>query len=226
MIYQEKFFRNPLTKKQQEKIRGVTFALVGLGGTGGFIMENLLRMGAENLVVFDNDRFELSNFNRQSLAVDDFIDVSKVQAAVARAKAINNSVNMKTHGRFRADSDLGGAALILDGADNILTKLAMARAARKKRIPYIFCSASSTRGIVSVFTRYRFEKAFQLPKDEKLPGNYGTCPAIMCPAASLAGTLAASQAINYVIGKPCVRAPEAFFFDLFQKKIFWRAELG
>lgn len=226
MIYREKFFRNPLTKKQQEKIRGATFALVGLGGTGGFILENLLRVGAENFILFEDDRFELSNFNRQSLAVDDFIDMPKAHAAVARAKAINKSVDIKTHGRFSADSDLEGASMVLDGADNIQTKLTIARTARKNRIPYVFCSASSTRGIVTVFTKYRFEKAFQIPKDGDLPGNYDACSDIMCPAASLAGTLAASQAVNHIIGKPCVRAPEALFFDLFRERMFWRAELG
>ena len=64
MIYEQKFFRNPLSDKQQEKIRKATFAIIGLGGTGGFILENLLRIGAENFILFDHDRFEFSNFNR------------------------------------------------------------------------------------------------------------------------------------------------------------------
>jgi hypothetical protein len=37
-IYGEKFLRNPLTKAQQEKVRKSVFAIVGLGGTGGFIL--------------------------------------------------------------------------------------------------------------------------------------------------------------------------------------------
>src|SRR5512147_2028953 len=126
-IYSEKFLRNPLTKKQQEKIRKARFAIVGLGGTGGFILENLLRVGAEDFVVFDNDRFELSNFNRQTLATEDFLDMPKTDAAFRRAKAVNSGIRLERAGLFCPGSDLRGADILLDGADNISTKLAMAR---------------------------------------------------------------------------------------------------
>jgi sulfur carrier protein ThiS adenylyltransferase len=225
-FYSEKFLRNPLNKKQQEKIRKTVFAIVGLGGTGGFILENLLRMGAENFMVFDHDSFELSNFNRQALATDDFLDKPKVHAALARARTINSGITIKTHGEFSADSDISGAKILMDGADNISTKMDMARAARKNKIPYVFSSAQDTRGIVSVFTSYKFEKAFQVPKDEERLSKYAVCSSIICPAASLAGTLAAQQAINLILKKPYVKAPEALFFDLFRKEIFWRAKLG
>jgi sulfur carrier protein ThiS adenylyltransferase len=226
MIYEEKFLRNPLSKKQQEKIRKAVFAIVGLGGTGGFILENLLRMGAENFIVFDNDRFELSNFNRQNLATDSFLDMPKTDAAIQRAKEINEGIKLETAGEFGSDSDISKADLLLDGADNISTKLEMAKAARKEKIPYIFCSAQDSRGIVTVFTDYRFEKAFQVPKDEEALSRYAVCSSIMCPAASLSGTLAAQQAINILLKKPFVKAPEALFFDLFRKEIFWRSKLG
>jgi sulfur carrier protein ThiS adenylyltransferase len=225
-FYSEKFLRNPLNKKQQEKIRKAVFAIVGLGGTGGFILENLLRVGAENFIVFDNDRFELSNFNRQSLATDGFLDMPKTDAALSRAKEINEGIKLKTAGKFGPESDISTADILMDGADNISTKIDMAKLARKNKIPYVFCSAQDTRGIVSVFTNYRFEKAFQVPKDEEALSKYAICSSIICPAASLAGTLAAQQAINLALKKPYVKAPEALFFDLFRKKIFWRAKLG
>src|SRR5512135_991638 len=122
-VYEEKFQRNPLSEKQQEKVRRARFAIVGLGGTGGFILENLIRMGAEDFIVFDHDRFELSNFNRQTLATDEFLDMPKVHAAVARAKSINGNIKIKTSERFDSGSVVSGAAVLLDGADNIRTKL-------------------------------------------------------------------------------------------------------
>jgi hypothetical protein len=86
----------------------------------------------------------------------------------------------------------------------------------------VFCSASDNRGIITMFHNYSFEKAFQI--DGKL--DYRACANVLCPAAAIAGSLAASQAINHITGKPCVRAPEAVFFDLGRKKIFWEAKLG
>jgi molybdopterin/thiamine biosynthesis adenylyltransferase len=226
--YGEKFLRNPLSRPQQARLRKATFAVVGLGGTGGFILENLLRMGAERLVVFDSDRFELSNFNRQALATEDFLDLPKVHAAVARAKAINRGIEIRTHEHFGEESgpELKGASIILDGTDNVKTKLVMARMARSKRIPFVFCSAQGSRGIVSTFTTYKFEKAFQLPSDDRELERYQLCQSIICPAASLAGTLASSQAVNALLRKPYAKAPEAIFFDLFRRDVFWRARLG
>lgn len=223
--YAEKFFKNPLSPKEQGLVRGAAFAVVGLGGTGGFMLENLLRMGAEKLIVFDHDRFEPSNFNRQPLATENFIDLPKTEAAVERARAINHEAKIEAHESFE-EGLAAGASIIMDGTDNIKSKLAIARAARGEKIPYVFCSAQSTRGIVSVFTNYRFEKAFQLPKGEGGLAAYRSCSGILCPAASLAGTLAASQAVNCIIKKPFARAPDAIFFDLFRKDVFWRGKLG
>lgn len=225
-LYEEKFGRNPFTKAQQRRIKGTVFAIVGMGGTGGFIFENLLRSGAERFVLFDHDRFELSNFNRQMLATDRTMDRSKVEAAIDHAKSVNKSVRIKAYGRFESGSDLHGAGILLDGADNLPTKLLMAKEARKKGIPYVFCAAGSVRGIVTVFKGYSFEKAFQIPEDEADLGRYSVCASILCPAASLAASLASSQAMNQVIGKPYIRAPEAMFFDLFKRGVFWRSELG
>ncbi len=225
-LYSEKFGRNPFTKAQQKRIRNSVFAIVGLGGTGGFIFENLLRAGAEKFVLYDHDRFELSNFNRQLLCTDRTLDKPKIEAALEHAKAVNLHARIRTCGRFGPGSPLYGADILLDGADNLPTKLFMAREARKARIPYVFCAAGSVRGLVTVFTGYRFEKAFQVPEDEGELGRYSVCASVLCPAASLAASLASMQALNQAIGKPVVRAPEAVFFDLFRKDFFWRSSLG
>jgi len=227
-LYGEKFVRNPLTKPQQATVRKSVFAIVGLGGTGGFILENLLRMGAEKLIVFDHDRFELSNFNRQSLATEEFLDMPKVHAAIARAKTINKGIDIRTHEEFGEGSGpaIKGADIVLDGTDNVKSKLILSRMARSQEIPYVFCSAQGSRGIVSVFTSYKFEKAFQLPKDDAALERYQMCQSIICPAASLAGTLAASQAVSVLLEKPFAKAPQAIFFDLFKKDVFWKGRLG
>ncbi|MFH1785363.1 MAG: ThiF family adenylyltransferase [Candidatus Micrarchaeota archaeon] len=223
-FYEQKFLKNPFSKLQQELIRKTKFTVIGLGGTGGFILENLLRLGAENLTVFDHDRFELSNFNRQTLATDDFLDMPKVHAALARAKIINKNIKISVFSHFDEHTKVS-SSILLDGTDNIKSKLIIAQMARKKKIPFIFCSVLGTRGMVTTFTNYKFEDAFQLPKNLELK-HYQTCSSIICPAASLAGSLAASQAVNFLLKKPYVCAPDALFFDLDKKDIFWRAKLG
>lgn len=79
--------------------------------------------------------------------------------------------------------------------------------------------------MVSVFDGCIFEKAFQIGKAK--PGySINRCASIICPAAALAGSLAASQALGVVINKPFIKAPSALFFDLFDERVFWKARLG
>lgn len=227
MLYSEKFHRNisEIGSGRQGRIRDSVFCVVGLGGTGGFALECLLRLGAENLIVFDNDRFELGNFNRQLLATDDTIDMMKSDAATLRARSINKNAKIKKFGRFVPGSagKIAGCDLVIDATDSPAAKAVVAQACGEKGIPYVFCSASGSRGMVSVFTGYGFGRAFQM--DKKKLGSK-PCASVLCPAVSLAGTLAASQALNLVIGKPVVRAPNALFFDIFDRRVFWRARLG
>ena len=227
-LYNEKIFRNlgVITKEEQKLLRKIPIAIVGLGGTGSVAFECLLRIGCENFVLFDRDRFELTNFNRQLLATDDYLDKKKTEAAIARAKKINENVKIVAHGEFNPKK-IRNAKIVIDGTDNVETRIEIANACRKLRIPYVFCAASYASGIISVFTDYKFEKAFQLPraKSQKLKA-YNTCISVIAPATMIAGSIAVSQAINYILKKPFIKAPDVLFFDLFAKGIFWKKRLG
>ncbi|MDD5337706.1 MAG: ThiF family adenylyltransferase, partial [Candidatus ainarchaeum sp.] len=66
------FLRNAgtVSGREQEKLAESTVGIVGLGGIGSPAFEILVRLGIGNFVIFDRDRFEESNFNRQLYAVD------------------------------------------------------------------------------------------------------------------------------------------------------------
>ncbi|MBI5227357.1 ThiF family adenylyltransferase [Candidatus Micrarchaeota archaeon] len=226
MLYDEKFFRNSFSKLGQTKISKAKFAIVGLGGTGGFIIENLVRMGAANFVIFEKDRFELSNFNRQILATDEFLDQPKINSAIARAKSINGRIKITSKKEFSRKSSLNGADIVLDGSDNVPTRILVAQEARSRKIPYVFCSANKSRGIVSIFINYSFEKAFGIPKQKSKLARYAVCSRIICPAVAISGSLAALYAVNFITGKTYPKAPNALFFDLEKENPFWRAKLG
>ncbi len=226
MFYTEKFFRNSLTKKEQNKVRITKFAIIGLGGVGGFIFENLIRLGAENFLIFEKDRFELSNFNRQILATDEFLDRSKINAAIKRAKSINNKIKIISKKEFTKSSSLNDADIVLDGSDNVPTRVLVAKEARLRKIPYVFCSANKLRGIISVFTNYSFERAFALPKQKSKLARYAVCSTIICPAVAISGSLGALYGVNFILKKTYPKAPDAIFFDLEKETNFWRAKLG
>lgn len=221
--YNEKFARNPFSSEEQNIIASAKFAIVGMGGIGGFVLENLVRSGAAKFLVFDHDKFELSNFNRQLLATDNSLGKSKMKEAMERARSINKNIEIEGREKFASDSDLAGVELIIDATDNIKTKIAICSSAKKHNIPDVFSSAGYGRGIVTVFIDYDIEKAFHLSDDL---GRYKRPVSVLSSAAAISGSLAASQAINVVLGKPFAKAPNAIFFDLFQEDVFWRAKLG
>jgi len=53
-----------LNEKEQKLIKNLKIGIIGLGGTGSIVAEQLVRMGAENLILVDHDTFEDSNLTR------------------------------------------------------------------------------------------------------------------------------------------------------------------
>ncbi|HLD59985.1 MAG TPA: ThiF family adenylyltransferase [Candidatus Bilamarchaeaceae archaeon] len=218
-MYNEKFFRNTgiLSNREQFLLKKSKIAIVGLGGTGGIAFETLIRIGIQDFIIFDKDRFELTNFNRQIFADDSTLDQRKIDVAEKKAKRINK-VKIKKYLEFNA-KPVAECDIIIDCTDNVPTRLKVAKAARLYNIPYVFCSSSFAKGMVSIFTDKKFEEVFQLPK--KGLEKYNTCSSVISFAPIIAGTLAASQAVNFLLKKSFIKAPDFLFFDLFKKEPFW-----
>ena len=68
----ERYKRNysSISKEEQKKIENISVAIVGLGGLGGYVLENLVRLGVRNFNLIDKDVFDPSNLNRQILATE------------------------------------------------------------------------------------------------------------------------------------------------------------
>ena len=65
--YADAFDRNIgwFTPDEQQRLRGKTIAIAGMGGVGGVHLLTLVRLGIANFRIADLDSFELANFNRQ-----------------------------------------------------------------------------------------------------------------------------------------------------------------
>ena len=64
-------------------------AVIGLGAVGGYAAEGLARAGVGSLTLVDFDTIQLSNINRQLLALESSIGQSKVSAMHRRVLDIN-----------------------------------------------------------------------------------------------------------------------------------------
>lgn len=223
-MYEELFFRNQgaLTQAEQKKLRETPIAIIGLGGTGGFVLENLTRLGAERLILFDGDRFELGNMNRQLLCSIPVLDQPKAQVAQHRAQLINPQVRVEAYAHFNEETagQLEKARLVVDCTDRVKAHAAISEACNELGVPHVFAACNYSRGMVSVLVGTDFKKMFQVKESAD-----HACTSILAPAATLAGGLAAAQTLAYISGKPHVQAPDVLMFDIFGEPLFWKKRL-
>ena len=95
LLYNEQISRNIglISREEQREIRNTPIAILGLGGLGGSVVEQLVRVGCENIVICDNDKFDRSNLNRQICSVSD-IGKDKVKVIEKLVFEINPNVNL------------------------------------------------------------------------------------------------------------------------------------
>ena len=58
-----------LGKENIEKIKIKKILVIGLGGVGGYVVESLVRSGVENITIVDYDTIDITNINRQIIAL-------------------------------------------------------------------------------------------------------------------------------------------------------------
>ena len=116
-------------------------AVVGCGGLGGYVIEQLARLGVGTLVVIDHDCFEEHNLNRQLLSAPTELGMSKVAAAVARVTAVNPAVTVIPHETaFSAANGtelFSGATLVVDALDSIPVRLELAAVCSDLGLPLV-----------------------------------------------------------------------------------------
>ncbi len=115
-------------------------AVVGCGGLGGFLLEELARLGVGRLSAIDPDIFAEHNLNRQLLATMANLGSSKAEAAVRRIAEVNPAVTVQAVSEaFRAGdrSLLSGADVVADALDEVPARLALAETCAEIGIPMV-----------------------------------------------------------------------------------------
>ena len=76
-------------KENLNKLHAKTVAVIGVGGVGGYVVETLIRNGIENIIIVDADTIDITNKNRQIIALDSSLNMKKVDAFEKRINDIN-----------------------------------------------------------------------------------------------------------------------------------------
>ena len=125
----------------QELLAKKKVLILGCGGLGGNLIENMLRVGVGGIVALDPDRFEESNLNRQLLSAEPLLGAAKAEAAAARAKAVNPAVAFcalpEAFSAENGDALAAGCDLVLDGLDNIPDRLVLEDVCARQNVPLV-----------------------------------------------------------------------------------------
>lgn len=89
----------------EDKLK-TTFLIIGCGGVGTVILDNLIRIGFTNFVLVDKDAVELSNLNRQLFFDKDDIGLKKISVLLNKTKRITpNNLNLKVIDKYINNND-------------------------------------------------------------------------------------------------------------------------
>ena len=126
--------RQTISGAEQLALLRSCVVVIGCGGLGGYVIEELARLGVGRIVAVDPDVFEEHNLNRQLLSTVAGLGEYKVNAAAGRVAQINPAVTLVPHcSSFDADNGrelLAGAAVAVDALDNLATRIELASACR------------------------------------------------------------------------------------------------
>lgn len=78
-----------------KKLNSKKVMVIGIGGVGGYVCEALARCGIENFVLIDSDIVDITNKNRQIIALDSTIGKKKVDVMKERLLDINKEINVE-----------------------------------------------------------------------------------------------------------------------------------
>lgn len=126
---------------QQRQLFNCKVAVIGAGGLGGYILEQLARLGVGQIISIDDDVFEENNLNRQLLATPANLGRAKVEVAKDRINEINPAVTLTPiQALFNAANGadmLKGVDCVVDAVDNVTARLELAEVCRVLKVPLV-----------------------------------------------------------------------------------------
>ena len=190
--------------------------VVGCGGLGGHLIDQLARIGIGAIRAVDGDVFEPSNLNRQLLSNESRLGVSKAKTAAEHIRLVNPDVEVQAVECFltqdNAEDLLQNCDAVLDGLDNPESRKILATACARKNIPYIY-------GAISGWVA---QAAISMPGDGLIEQLYPentiiTDKSVLSFTPALCASLQTSLCVRLLVGRP-VSTGTIYYFDLLNQE--------
>ncbi|MBR2941946.1 MAG: tRNA threonylcarbamoyladenosine dehydratase [Clostridia bacterium] len=132
------------------RLKNAHVAVFGVGGVGGYTVEALARSGVGALTLVDDDTVNLTNLNRQIIALHSTLGQYKVDAAKARILDINPDCRVNALKTFflpeNADAfDFAQYDYVVDAIDTVSGKIELAVRCQAAGVPLISCMGAGNK---------------------------------------------------------------------------------
>lgn len=124
------------------KLNNSKVIVFGIGGVGSYICEALARAGVGTMEIVDKDVVDITNINRQLVALHSTIGMSKVEVCRNRLLDINPAMKVIDRQCFylpekSQEFDFGQYDYVIDAVDNVTAKIDIICKAREAGVPVI-----------------------------------------------------------------------------------------
>jgi len=117
-------------------------AVVGVGGVGGYALEALARAGVGHLHIIDGDIIDITNLNRQVLALETNLGRPKVEVARDRVLQINPAAHVDAVRVMLTADNIdeqlpASIGFAVDAIDSVAAKVALIATLYRRGIPFV-----------------------------------------------------------------------------------------
>ena len=154
-------------------LREKCILVLGLGGVGGYVVESLARCGIGHLILIDYDVVDITNINRQIIALHSNIGKKKTECFKERIKDINSNCIVDTYDIFYDESNKDiifnqNIDYIIDCCDSLNSKKIIIEESYKREIPIISSMGTGNKFHPELFTITTLNKTSYDPLAKKL----------------------------------------------------------
>lgn len=157
-------------------LAGKKVLIVGVGGVGGYAAENIARAGVGNITLVDGDKVDVTNCNRQIIALTSTIGRPKTEVLAARCREINPEGNFPEIHRFlKTPEDISILLeekfdFVVDAIDDVPVKTELIRQLKQHKIPFISSMGAGGKLDPSVITMADISKTYGCPLARTMRG--------------------------------------------------------
>lgn len=217
---EERYIRNipSISEEQQLALADRSALIIGCGGLGGYVIEELARIGVGHITVTDGDVFNESNLNRQLFCTAENIGQSKAEAAAERIRIVNPDVELTAIAQLLSISEISElvekADVVVDALDNVRDRLVLEDICKEKMVPLVHGAIQG----------WNLQVGLSTPGSELLHRLYGTASqeandpssakTSLCSTVACCASMEVAEAIKVLTGQESELAGKLFLMDL------------